>query len=144
MNSYIIFKYFHLIAVITMICCLAVEMVLLKKVLLRSELKRLSKVDAVYGIAAIVAVAAGLTLWFGVGKGAGFYNNPVLHVKVGIVVVVGLISIIPTVYFIRSSKGDQSVHVDIKPYIRRLVIFQLLLLAVVPLLATMMANGIRF
>jgi putative membrane protein len=144
MNSYIIFKYVHLVAVITMICCLAVEMMMLEKGLLRSELKKLSRVDAVYGVAAIVAVAAGLTLWFGVGKGAGFYNNPVLHVKVGIVVVVGLISIVPTVYFIRNSKGDQSLQVSLPPYIRRLVIIQLLLLAIVPLLATMMANGLRF
>jgi putative membrane protein len=57
---------------------------------------------------------------------------------------VGLISIIPTVYFIRKSKGEQSVQVAVPPYIRQLVVFQLLLLAVVPLLATMMANGLRF
>ncbi len=144
MNSFIICKYLHLVSVITMICCLVVEMVLLKNELIRSELKRLSKVDAVYGISAIAAVAAGLTLWFGVGKGALFYNNPVLHVKVGIVVLVGLISIVPTVYFIRASKGDQTSLVPIPTHIRKLVVLQLLLLAVVPFLATMVANGLQF
>ena len=126
-----------------MICCLSIELILIKPSLLRSELKKLSRIDAIYGIAAITAVGAGLTLWFGVGKGAAFYDNPVLHIKVAMVIVVGLLSIIPTVYFIRNGKGDQAATLTIPGRIRKLVIFQLLLLAIVPLLASLMANGYR-
>ena len=144
MSAYIVFKYVHLLAVITMVCCLSVELALIKPFLLRNEIKRLSRVDALYGLAAIVAVGAGLTLWFGVGKGSAFYDNPVLHFKVALVILVGLLSIMPTVYFIRNAKGDQEASLAIPPGIRRLIIFQLFLLAVVPLLASLMANGFRF
>lgn len=144
MTYYIIFKYLHLVAIITMIGCLTAELVLLKKVMRRHEIKRVARIDSLYGIAAIIAVAAGLTLWFGVGKGSAFYNNPVLHLKVTLVVIVGLISIAPTIYFIRSSKGQPDEQVGIQQRIRKMVSLQLIILAVVPLLATMMANGLRF
>ena len=144
MNYYILFKYLHLVAIITMIACLAAELVLLKKVMHRHEIKRVARVDSLYGVAAIIAVAAGLTLWFGVGKGSAFYNNPVLHVKVTLVVIVGLISIAPTIYFIRTSKGEQTEKIEVQQRIRKMVSLQLIILALVPLLATMMANGHRF
>jgi putative membrane protein len=144
MSAYIIFKYIHLLSVITMICCLAIEFVLLKPFLIRSEIKRISRVDAVYGLAAILAVGAGLTLWFGVGKGPSFYNNPVLHLKVGLVIIVGLISIFPTIYFIRKSKGEDTDTINVPKHFRRLVFLQLAVLFIVPLLALLMANGYRF
>lgn len=144
MTHYILFKYIHLVAIITMIACLTAELVLLNKVMHRHEIKRIARIDSLYGIAAIIAVAAGLTLWFGVGKGSAFYNNPVLHLKVTLVVIVGLISIAPTIYFIRNSKGQPDEQVEIRQRIRRMVSLQLIILALVPLLATMMANGMRF
>jgi putative membrane protein len=144
MTAYIFFKYLHLLAIITMLATLAIEITLVKTSMIRNELRRVSRVDAVYGVSAIIAVIAGLTLWFGVGKGSEFYVNPVLHVKVGIVILVGLISIVPTVFFIRHSKGDQTEWVPVPRKIRILVLLQILMLAIVPLLATMMANGLRF
>ncbi len=144
MNAYIVFKYLHLVSVITMIACLTAELAILQPVLLRNQIKRIARVDSIYGLAAIVAVGAGLTLWFGVGKGAEYYRNPVLHLKVGLVIIVGLISIIPTIYFIKQSKGNGEDQIALAPRIRKLVALQLIILAIVPLLATMMASGIRF
>ncbi|MCU0381971.1 MAG: DUF2214 family protein [Chitinophagaceae bacterium] len=143
MSSYILVKYLHFVSILSMVSLLVVELFLLKPQMTRSELKRLSRIDGLYGIAAIAVVAAGLTLWFGVGKGDPFYDNPLLYIKVGIVTLVGLISIIPTVYYIRQGKGDPAELTVTPPRIRQLVILQLWMLSVVPLLATLMAQGVR-
>jgi putative membrane protein len=142
MSSYVLVKYLHFISIFSMVSLLVVELFLLKPQMTRQELKRLSRIDGLYGIASIAVVAAGLTLWFGVGKGAAFYANPLLYIKVGIVIVVGLVSIIPTVYYIRQGKGDPAEQTDTPRHIRQLVILQLSILSVVPLLATMMAQGL--
>lgn len=143
MSSYILVKYLHIVSILVMVSLLVVELFLLKPEMTRGELKRMSRVDSFYGLAAIAVVAAGLTIWFGVGKGASFYDNPLLHIKVGLAILVGLISIIPTVFFIRHGKGDPTASIQVPLRIRQLVILQLLLLSVVPLLAVMMAQGIR-
>ena len=143
MSSYILVKYLHFVSILSMVSLLVVELFLLKPQMTRGELKRLSRIDGLYGIAAIAVVAAGLTLWFGVGKGDPFYDNPLLYIKVGIATLVGLISIIPTVYYIRQGRGDPAELTVTPPRIRQLVILQLCMLSVVPLLATLMAQGVR-
>jgi putative membrane protein len=143
MNAYILVKYLHLVSILAMVSLLVVELFLLKPEMTREELKRMSRVDGLYGLAAIAVVAAGLTLWFGVGKGAAFYDNPLLHIKVGIAILVGLISIVPTVFYLRQAKGTPGDRLVIPVRIRQLVILQLVLLSLVPLLAVMMAQGIR-
>lgn len=144
MSSYILVKYLHFVSILAMVSLLVVERFLLKPEMTRGELKRLARVDGFYGLAAIAVVAAGLTLWFGVGKGDAFYQNPILYVKVGIAIVVGLISIVPTVFYLRQAKGISDDRVTVPARIRRLVALQLLLLSLVPLLAVMMAQGIRW
>jgi putative membrane protein len=143
MSSYILVKYLHFVSILSMVSLLVVELVLLKPAMTRAELKRLSRIDGLYGIAAVAVVAAGLTLWFGVGKGDSFYDNPLLYIKVGIATFVGIISIIPTVYYIRHAKGAPAELTETPPRIRRLVILQLIMLSVIPLLATLMAQGMR-
>lgn len=109
----------------------------------RYELRKVARLDGFYGLAAILAVTGGLTLWFGVGKGSDFYNHPVMHIKLTLVIIVGLLSILPTLFFIKNSRGDQQEDITLPSYIRKLILSQLLLLAIVPPLATMVAYGIR-
>ena len=142
MNSYILVKYLHIVSILAMVSLLVVELFLLKPAMTRAELKRMSRIDGLYGLAAIAVVAAGLTLWFGVGKGAAFYANPLLHLKVTLAVIVGLISIVPTVFFLRQAKGDPADIVSLPTRIRQLVIIQLLIISIIPLLAVLMANGV--
>jgi putative membrane protein len=143
MNSYVLVKYLHFISIFSMVSLLVVELFLLKPQMTRQELKRLSRIDGLYGIASIAVVAAGLALWFGVGKGASFYDNPLLYIKVGIATLVGIVSIIPTVHYIRHAKGEPAELTETPSRIRRLVILQLIMLSVIPLLATLMAQGVR-
>lgn len=141
---FLITKYLHFISIFGMIACLASELILVKSTMTRSALKSVGRIDGLYGLAAILAVGAGLTLWFGVGKGFDFYNHGVMHLKLTLVIVVGLISIVPTVFFIRNGKGDPYENITVPSRIKKLIIIQLCLLACIPLMGTMVAYGIKF
>ncbi|MDH4058517.1 MAG: DUF2214 family protein [Cyclobacteriaceae bacterium] len=142
-TAFILVKYLHLVSVFGMIGCLTGELVLLKPSMTRKELRNLSRLDGLYGLAAILAVAGGLTLWFAVGKGSDFYSHTFMHIKLTIVIIVGLVSIIPTLFYIRKSKGDPNESIETPSRIKKLVVLQLVLMAVVPPLATMVSYGIR-
>lgn len=76
MTTEIALRYLHFISIFTIVGVLVSEHILLKKELTRAEIARLAKIDAVYGIAALALIGAGLTLWFGnVGKPAMFYSK---------------------------------------------------------------------
>jgi putative membrane protein len=144
MGAYILVKYLHIVSILVMVSLLVVELTLLRTELTRAELKRISRIDGLYGLAAIAVVAAGLTMWFRVGKGENFYANPILYTKVALAIIVGLISIVPTVYYLRQAKGGPSETVHVPARIRQLVVLQLILLSFIPLLAVIMAQGISF
>jgi putative membrane protein len=144
MTSFILVKYLHLLSAFGMAGCLMAELVLLKPTLTRSEIKRIGKIDGFYGLSAITLVAAGFTMWFVVGKGPGFYEDTALYIKLTLAILIGLISIFPTVFFIRSGRKKDVTEIQIPAYIKRLVIIQLILLACIPPLATMVAYGLKF
>ncbi len=138
-------RYFHFVFIIVMSGALMGEAFLLKAQMSKKELKTLAKLDALYGLSAVLVVAAGLTLWFGVGKSAVFYTqNPVFHLKLSLAILIGLISIYPTVFYLKKSKGTElNEQVQIPPNIQKAVYLQLFLLALIPMLAVLMAKGIN-
>lgn len=144
MLAEIVVRYLHFIGIFTWISALVAQWLLLKPTLKREEIQRIAKIDTVYGISAVVVVGMGLTLWFGVGKPAAFYNsNGIFHTKVFLAVLVGILSIIPTVFFARNRKGeDPQELIEIPTKVRRTVLIELVLMAIIPLLATIMATGI--
>lgn len=140
-------RYAHFIGIFAIVGSLTVEHLLLKPQMTRAEIKRLSIIDSIYGIGAIVAVVAGLILWFGnVGKPAEFYTkNFVFHTKVTLAVLMGILSLFPTIYFIKNRKGASPEElVDIPSRIIMLIRIQLFLLLLIPLLATLMARGVGY
>lgn len=143
MITEILVRYVHFIALFVWIGALTSEHLLLKPQMSRAEIARLARIDAVYGLSAVLVVAAGLTLWFGVGKPADFYSsNWIFHTKVGLAIIVGLLSIYPTVFFIKNRKGQEDEKIDIPSNVKLLIRVQLTLMLIIPLLATLMAKGI--
>jgi putative membrane protein len=139
----ILFRYLHFLSILTLAASVAAEHLLLKKEMNRREIRRMAIVDGVYGLAAILVVAAGLTLWFGIGKPAKFYTrNWIFHTKVGLAILMGLLSIYPTVFFIRHRKGDPDEMVAIPRGIAWTIRAELLTILIIPLLATLMARGV--
>lgn len=144
MTAYIIVKYIHFLSIFGMLSFLVAELAMVKKSLTRSQVSLIGKIDGLYGLASVLVVGAGFILWFGVGKPAAFYNNPIFHIKIGLALIVGLISIIPTVFYIKNRKGDSGDIVEVPTRIKKLIILQLTILGLIPLLAVLMANGVKF
>jgi len=146
MTLEIFLRYIHFVSIFAIVGALVSEHLLLKKEVTRAELYRLSKIVAVYGIASVVLVSVGLTLWLGsVGKPAIYYTkNWIFLTKVGLFSLIGILSIYPTVFFIKNRKGDTDELVKIPSSIFWMLRLELLLLFVLPLLAGLMARGVGF
>ena len=146
MNAEILLRYLHFVSIFTITGVLISEHLLLKKTLTRAEIGRLSRIDAVYGLAALTLLSAGLTLWLGgFGKPAVYYSqNWIFHLKLTCFLLVGILSIYPTVFFIRNRKGDRSELVTVPSSVFWMLRLELFLLAVIPLLAGLMARGVGF
>ena len=139
--------YAHLLAILTMVVFLASEAALCRAEWLNAAaVERLARVDVVYAVAAVAVLATGLLrTWLGVKGTAWYWTNPLLHAKLTLFVVVGLMSIRPTITFIRWKKalradGALPDAVQIKAT-RRLVMIQAHIVAVIPLFAVFLARG---
>ncbi|WP_252738525.1 DUF2214 family protein [Saccharophagus degradans] len=96
----------------------------------------------VYGSFALFVLAMGLTLWLWVGKPSSFYNtNWILHLKVSLFVLVGIISVVPTLFFIKQ-RDLQAELIDVPKRIITIVRIELCILVVIPLLAVLMDHGV--
>lgn len=146
MTPEIALRYIHFICIFVITGALFTEYVLLKKIMTRSEISRIAKIDGLYGIAAITLIIAGLTLWLGgFGKPAIYYNkNWIFHTKLTLFLTVGLLSIRPTMFFIKQQKGNSDETVVLPGYIFRMLKLELILLAIIPLLAGFMSRGIGY
>lgn len=143
MTTEILLRYIHFISIFVIVGTLTAEHLLLKKQMTRSEIGRIARIDALYGIAAVSLLAAGLTLWLGsYGKPAIYYNkNWIFHLKIGLFATVGLLSVYPTIFFIKQRKGNPDETVTIPNKISWLIRIELILVAIIPLLAGLMARG---
>jgi len=142
MDSLVLIRYFHFVSIFGVVATVTAQHLMLKDSMTRGEIARISKIDAVYGISALLVLLFGSLLWFVVGKPAQYYtSNWIFHVKLTLFILVGLISIIPTVYFLKTRKGDPEEVVQLPKKIIMAIRMELLLLFIIPLLAAMMAYG---
>ncbi|MBR9922632.1 MAG: DUF2214 family protein [Bacteroidetes bacterium] len=146
MTSEILVRYFHFLTIFGVVASLVVEHALIKPRMSGQELRRFMNFDAVYGISALLTVAAGLTLWFGVGKPADFYTkNFVFHIKITIFIVAALLSIYPTIKMnkLRKATGPQELA-DVPKSVVMMIRLEMLIIFVMPLLASLMAKGVGY
>jgi putative membrane protein len=142
-----ILSYLHLLAILTMVVFVASEAALCRVQWLNAAVvERLAKVDRIYGIAALAVLATGVTrTLLGVKGTAWYWSNPLLHMKLTLFVVVGVISIFPTLTFLRWRKAvraDGSLPNEAQiARARRLIMVQAHIIAVIPLLAVFLARG---
>jgi putative membrane protein len=142
-----ILAYLHILAILTMVVFISSEAALCRVQWLNAAVvERLAKLDMVYGIAAVAVLSTGIarTVW-GVKGTAWYWTNPLLHVKLGLFIIVGVLSIFPTLTYFRWRKtlrasGKLPVEDDIKKT-RRLVMMQAHVIAVIPLVAVFFARG---
>ncbi len=110
----------------------------------------LTKTDGIYGLAAIVVVATGILNWMNFGKGTEYYSsNSLFILKFSLFILVGLLSIYPTVWLLRYKKRNkenppEEIEIANFKQLKQIIHIELVLMALIPLLATLMANGIGF
>ncbi|WP_431094396.1 DUF2214 family protein [Polaromonas aquatica] len=139
--------YAHLLAILTMVVFLASEAALCRTEWLNAAvIERLGKIDMVYGISAGAVFLTGLARVFLGSKGAAWYgHNPLLYVKLAMFLAIGLISIKPTLMFLRwrrelRASGVLPDALEVKKA-RRLVMVQAHILPFIPLAAVFLARG---
>ncbi|NET73920.1 MAG: DUF2214 family protein, partial [Sphaerospermopsis sp. SIO1G2] len=108
MPTAIIIEYFHYLSFMLCFAALAIEAFTLKVELNLKDAWKIVIADAVYGIAAITVLVTGILRIIYFGQGTSYYlHNPFFYVKVAIFLLVGLVSIYPTVSFLNWLKDLQ-------------------------------------
>ncbi len=148
MISDALLAYLHFTAILILASALGAEALLLRAQAGPDTLRSLARADILYGISSGVAIATGLLRLFYGAKGYAFYTgSPVFWTKLGLFAAVGLLSIPPTLKFIR---WRRQLATDASFYpapneiaaTRRIVFVELHLLALIPLAAVFMARGL--
>jgi putative membrane protein len=146
MSVNIIVVYLHYLSFMLCFAALTLEAFTLKKELPLHEAWKIVIADAVYGISAVGILITGILRVLYFGKGTDYYlNNPVFYVKVTIFLLVGLLSIYPTVSFInwvkdllqKQSPTLESIKINRLLWLIRAELVGFIL---IPLLATIMAR----
>jgi putative membrane protein len=144
MTAIVLTRYLHFIAVFAIVGAIIAEQFMISRSMTKKEIKIMSRVDTLYGIGALLVLIAGLILWFWVGKHAEFYTrNWIFHTKLTLFVVLGLLSVYPTIFFLKNSKGvDLDTIVEVPPAVLICLRAELVLLIIMPVLASLMSLGI--
>lgn len=139
--------YLHVLAFVLTGAFLTAEMVLCRPGLGPDHVRLLPRIDIVFFAAALGALATGLLRLFFYGKGVDFYlPNPAFIAKMGLYLAIAVVSISPTLRFIRWRRalvaGGALPSKDEVGAVRRLLHLELGLFALMPLMAVLMARGI--
>ena len=137
----------HLLA-FTLTACLVYEFIAYHKNMGIAEIRRIQRVDLIYGISAGLLLLIGLLRVFFFEKGINFYlNNPFFWVKMTAFLLVGLLSIDPTIRYIRwnrTLRQNEVPEISETEYKRTRILLSLEVIgiAVILLAAPLMARGI--
>jgi putative membrane protein len=142
-----LFAFLHHLCAFTLVSALGIEFALIRGELTLSSARRLQVTDLVLGIAAGALLIIGLMRVFFFEKGAEYYfHSHAFLTKLALFIVVGLLSIIPTVEFLSwrgALKAGQVPSIDAKK--RRLVTTvihgELFAVVIILLCAAIMARG---
>lgn len=139
--------YAHFLAILTLVVFISSEAALCRIEWMNAKVvERLAVVDRVYGIAAGAVLLTGLArTWWGIKGTSWYWHQPLLHLKLALFIIVGLMSIKPTIMFIRWRKqlradGTLPAEAEVKTA-RRWVMIQAHIIAVIPLAAVFLARG---
>ncbi len=143
-----VLAYLHFIAIFMLFGYLIVESLMLKSALDSAAIRKLGRIDLIYGGAAVAVLVTGfLRLVYG-AKGPDFYlQSWPVYVKIGLFLLVGIISVTPTLNFVRWRRyldhdAAWQVPPDEQRRMRRLVMVELHLAGMIPVFAVIMSRGL--
>lgn len=143
MNTYLLFRYLHILFILIMVGCIFSQQFMVRKELSVKEIKKIAITDALYGISALAVAAMGIVLWFGVGKGSAFYtHNWIFHIKVSLFIIAALLSAYPTIFYLKTRKKvDENDIIAVPKKLILILRTELIIVLIIPLLAVLMASG---
>ena len=142
-----LFAFFHHLAAFTLVSALAIEFTLIRQELTLVSARRLQVTDLVLGISAGALLLIGLGRVFLFEKGSDYYFHSYAFIaKLSIFLVVGLLSMIPTIEFLSWNKPlSEGKAPDISAKQLRLVTAvihgELFAIVIILLCAAIMARG---
>ena len=141
------FAFLHHLCAFTLVSALAIEFTLIRQELTLASARRLVMTDMVYGIAAGALLVVGLSRVFFFEKGAEYYfHSHAFLTKLSLFIVVGLLSIIPTMEFLSwrgAVRASQVPAIDAKKLRRVTAVIhgELFAIVIILLCAAIMARG---
>jgi putative membrane protein len=144
------FAFLHHLAAFTLVAALAVEFVLIRGELTLKTARKLQLVDSLFGISSGAVLVVGLLRVFYVEKGASYYFHSVPFIaKLSLFIIVGLLSIVPTVEFLSWGKslkqGQLPALTDRRmAAIRSVIHCELAGVVLIILCAALMAKGVGY
>jgi putative membrane protein len=150
MTTSALFAFLHHAAAFLLVAVVTVELVLMRGEINVTTARTLLRMDSVYGASAVVLLIVGFIRVFHTEKGHDYYfhSGPFLA-KLALFLIVGLLSIVPTVKFLgwrKALKAGQAPALDdaTRRRIRMVIHTELTLLFLIMLCAALMARGIGF
>lgn len=146
----ILMAFLHHLAVFTLVTSLALELTLMHQTFNQQTARTLRFFDGLYGASAgvILVIGSARVMWY--EKGADYYlhSGPFL-IKMAIFALVGLISIYPTVVFLKWGKSLKEGVLPIlsgeqRARIVGILYAELIGLALIALNAVLVAKGVQF
>jgi putative membrane protein len=137
----------HHLAVFALVALFAAEFALLRPGLSRARINQLAKVDAAYGaVAGVVIVVGIIRVIFGAVGWEYYVGNHAFWGKMGAFLIMGLLTIPPTMAFRRWVKAGEGMPDFAPPSAeiassRRFLHLQAGVLLLIPIFAAMMARG---
>lgn len=143
-----VLAYLHYIAIFILFAFMTVQAVLLRGPLEERTVRLLGRMDVWYfGSAAAALVTGFMRAGMGVKGGDFYFGAWPIYVKIGLFLVVGIVSVYPTLAFIRWKRALEHdaawrVPADEQARIRKLVMVEVHLAALIPVFAVIMARGL--
>lgn len=137
-------RYLHYLGFMLLFASLVAEHLMVAPMLGGKQLRRLAVVDAIYGVAALIVLGTGLAMLtgHGFGKGASYYmKNGLFHAKLTLFVLVVILSVPPTLFFLKHRKAPDEAEVALPGMVKHLQRLSLLLVVALPLLGLLLARG---
>jgi len=142
-----LFAFLHHLCAFTLVAALAIEFTLVRQQLTLASARRLQVTDLVLGTAAGFLLAIGLVRVFYLEKGASYYwHSHAFLMKFGLFIIVGLLSIIPTMEFLSWGGAIKAGQVPVMEPARRkrvtmVIHIELAAVVIILLCAAIMARG---
>ncbi|SEL29675.1 putative membrane protein [Roseateles sp. YR242] len=148
MNLEALLAALHILAILSLVVFLSSQAALCRTEWMNAAVvRRLARLDIIYAVTAVAVLLTGLArTWLGM-KGAGWYwHQPLLHLKLTLFIVVGLISIKPTLTYRRWVKtldagGGLPAEHEIRAT-RKLVMVEAHIVMLIPIAAVLLARGV--